>query len=394
MDPGRFASSSSGKVIKVGKGDIAYWSFVPDPLPAELPLNADLFRALSEADRALGELAGLARNLSNPHLLINPFIKKEAVLSSKIEGTQATMLDLFAYEAGQLPLPGVSNTSESDVREVGNYVKALEFGITRLKKLPLSLRLIREVHKQLLTGVRGGHASPGEFRETPNWIGGRNLNDVIYVPPPTDEMRAALHELETYLHQEDSLPPLVRLALIHAQFERIHPFIDGNGRVGRLLITLTLLSWNLLPLPLLYLSAYFERRREEYCNLLQSISETGNWLGWTIFFLNGIAEQSHDAIARSKRLLDLQLDWRQKMTRSRSSAMVLQLVDAFFETPYMTVASVRMALKIKAGVDISYQGAQKIVRKMEDAGLVNRRQRRGYAMYFVAEPIVHIISEK
>jgi Fic family protein len=394
MDPGRFASSSSGRVIKIGKGDVAYWSFVPGPLPTELPLNADLFRALSEADRALGELAGLARNLSNPHLLINPFIKKEAVLSSKIEGTQATMSDLFAYEAGQLPLPGVSNTSESDVREVGNYVKALEFGIARLKKLPLSLRLIREVHKQLLTGVRGGHATPGEFRETPNWIGGRNLNDAIYVPPPVPEMQSALHELEMYLHQDGSLPPLIRLALIHAQFERIHPFIDGNGRVGRLLITLTLLSWNLLPLPLLYLSAYFERLREEYCDLLQSISETGNWLGWTIFFLNGVTEQSRDAIARSKRLLDLQLEWRQKMTRSRSSAMVLQLVDVFFETPYMTVASVRMALKIKAGVDISYQGAQKIVQKMETAGLVDRRQRRGYAMYFVAGPIVRIISEK
>jgi Fic family protein len=220
------------------------------------------------------------------------------------------------------------------------------------------------------------------------------LNDAIYVPPPVGEMQSALHDLEIYLHQDNSFPPLIRLALIHAQFERIHPFIDGNGRVGRLLITLTLLSWNLLPLPLLYLSAYFERRREEYCDLLQSISETGNWLRWTIFFLNGVTEQSRDAIARSKRLLDLQLEWRQRMTRSRSSAMVLQLVDAFFETPYMTVASVRMALKVKAGVDISYPGAQKIVQKMEAAGLVNRHQRKGYAMYFIAEPIVHIISEK
>ncbi len=172
----------------------------------------------------------------------------------------ATMSNLFAYEASQLPLPGASGTSESDVREVGNYVKALEFGITRLKKLPLSLRLIREVFKQLLTGVRGGHATPGEFRETPNWIGGRNLNDAVYVPPPVGEMQTALHELEIFLHSDDSFPPLIRLALIHAQFERIHPFIDGNVRIGRLLIILTLLSWTHLLLPLLYLSAYFERR--------------------------------------------------------------------------------------------------------------------------------------
>ena len=243
MNPDDFRTSTSGRVIRVGQGQSAYWAFVPNPLPPPLTLDTALIRWLSEADRALGELAGLGRALPNPHLLISPFIRREAVLSSRIEGTQADLADLYAFEAGQLALPGFKPApSEADVREVANYVRALEYGLERLSTLPVSLRLIREVHARLMEGVRGESATPGEFRRTQNWIGapGCTLNEATYVPPPVEEMHAALDAFEKYLHTEDELPPLVRLALIHYQFEAIHPFVDGNGRIGRLLLSLLL----------------------------------------------------------------------------------------------------------------------------------------------------------
>ncbi len=393
MDPKRFGTSSSGKVVKIGKGETAYWAFLPHSLPPDLSLGSALFSALSDADRALGELAGLARNLSNPHLLINPFIRKEAVLSSRIEGTQADISDLYAYEASQLPLLPGTNTRDSDVFEVRNYVRALEYGIERLKDFPISLRFIREVHERLMNGVRGGHATPGEFRTGPNWIGGRGLNDAVYVPPPAEEMRHALDAFEKYLHNPKGYPPLVQLALIHAQFEMIHPFVDGNGRSGRLLITLLLLHWNLLPLPLLYLSAYFERYRDEYCALLQSVSEKGNWLEWTIFFLNGVTSQSKDAIARSKRLQDLQTEWRKELTKSRASARLLQLVDILFAVPITTVPFLRTELASTMGSKVSYQGVQNMIKRLEATGMVTARDIKGSARLYKADRIVEIVSD-
>jgi Fic family protein len=248
-------------------------------LPSHIEFDRALVSALSDADRALGELAGLGRTLPNPNLLIRPFIRREAVLSSRIEGTQADAADLYAYEAKQLALPlSSSAASDTDVREVFNYVRALEYGLERLSTLPVSLRLIREVHDVLMKGVRGEFATPGEFRRTQNWIvwPGCTLKDATYVPPVA-EMREALGDLEKYLYADDPLPPLIRLALIHYQFEAIQPFIDGNGRIGRLLISLLLINWNLQPVPLLYLSAYFERQRDAYYDHLLAVSERGNW---------------------------------------------------------------------------------------------------------------------
>lgn len=232
MDSQRFRNSTAGQVIRVGEGETAYWAFVPNPLPPKLRIDWPLAQALSEADRALAELAGLGRTMPNPHLLIGPFIRREAVLSSRIEGTQADIADLYAYEARQLPLPGVETPpSEADVREVLNYVNAMEYGLERLKTLPVSLRLIRELHERLLTGVRGETATPGEFRRTQNWIGppGCTLKEAIFVPPPVPQMHEALNALETYLHsQNDLYPPLVRLALIHYQVEEdiLQPLAD------------------------------------------------------------------------------------------------------------------------------------------------------------------------
>src|SRR5947209_8528158 len=258
-----------------------YRAYLPDPLPPPIRWSSALASRLSEADRAIGRLSGEGRRLPNPHLLIRPFVRREAVLSSRIEGTQATLGELLAAEAG-----AAVERSPDDLREVANYVVALEYGVRRLRTLPLSLRLVRELHEKLMRGVRGEAAAPGEFRRTQNWIGrpGATLTEATYVPPPPDRLMDVLAPWETFLHDR-SLPPLVHAALVHAQFEAIHPFLDGNGRVGRLLITLLLAERKILTTPLLYLSAYFEATRREYYARLCAIIEAGAWEEWVNYFL-------------------------------------------------------------------------------------------------------------
>src|SRR2546428_2246765 len=250
-----------GRRLRCRGGDRAY---VPEPLPPRFEWSAGLAAALSAADRAVGRLAGEGGHLPNPHLLIRPFVRREAVLSSRIEGTQATLGELLAAEAG-----AAVGRTPADLREVANYVVALEYGVKRLKTLPLSLRLTRELHTKLMTGVRGGHAIPGEFRKTQNWIGppGCTLENATYVPPPPEVLGECLSAWEKFLH-DHSLPVLVQAALMHIQFEAIHPFLDGNGRVGRLLFTLFLVERDVLPTPLLYLSAFFEATRGDYYDRL------------------------------------------------------------------------------------------------------------------------------
>lgn len=297
MSPADFTDEKNGRLIKTQRD---YWAFLPNPLPPQLTLSWDLVNQLSEADRALSELAGTARTLPNPHLLIGPFIRREAILSSRIEGTQASLSDLLVFEAS-----GSVDPKAPDAQEVANYVKAMEYGLVRLKQFPLSLRFIREVHEHLMHDVRGEHLIPGEFRRSQNWIGPDRctLMDATYVPPPVEEMEHALGQFEAYLHAPSSVPLLIRLAAIHYQFEAIHPFLDGNGRIGRLIITLLLCQEGALPEPLLYLSAYFERYRNDYYRLLLAVSQSGKWIDWISFFLRGVAEQSRDALVRSDRLL-------------------------------------------------------------------------------------------
>ncbi len=391
MDLRRFQKSPSGRVTEVGQDQAAYWAFVPHPLPPSLAFDADLVRALSEADRALGELAGLGRTMSNPHLLIGPFVRREAVLSSAIEGTQTDVADLYAYEAVQLPLPGLlrPTPSQADLREVLNYVRAMEYGLERLSTLPVSLRLIRELHERLMEEVRGEHATPGEFRRSQNWIGhpGCTLNEAEFVPPPVREMHKALGAFEKYIYSGDDYPPLVRLALIHYQFEAIHPFLDGNGRIGRLLISLLLVHWELLPLPLLYLSAFFDRRRDEYYDLLLAVSERGAWREWVEFFLRGVAEQALDAIARAKRLQDLQSEWHARLTQARASTLLLRLVDSLFTSPVLTIPQAQDLL------DVTYPTAQRNIQKLVDAGILQQVGESSYGKTFVAEKILQAISE-
>jgi len=390
VNPERFQNSPSGRLIQVGQGKTVYWAFVPHPLPPELSLDAELVRTLSDADRALGELSGLGRTMPNPNLLIGPFIRREAVLSSRIEGTQAGLADLYAYEVGQLSLPGLKpSPPESDVREVINYVHALEYGLERLNTLPVSLRLIRELHERLMERARGEKATPGEFRRSQNWIGKpqSTLNEADFVPPPTAEMSEALDAFEKYLHVENSYPPLIRLALIHYQFEAIHPFLDGNGRIGRLLISLLSVNWSLLPSPLLYLSAFFERHRQNYYDLLMAVSERGGWRDWLLFFLRGVAEQSRDAITRAKQLQDLRLAWRERLTQVRVSALTLRLADSLFVSPLLTIPEAQRLLGVK-----QYHSAQQNVEKIVAAGILRQIGKPSYGKTFIADEILKIIA--
>ena len=297
--------------------------------------------------------------MPNPHVLIRPFVRKEAILSSRIEGTQATLGELLAAEAG-----AVVERSPADLREVSNYVAALEYGVERLGTLPLSLRLVRELHEQLMRGVRGDVATPGEFRRSQNWIGppGCTLYDATYVPPPPDELMASLGEWERFLH-DDALPPLVHAALVHSQFEAIHPFLDGNGRVGRLLITLLLVERGVMPSPLLYLSAYFEATREEYYARLLGVTQRGEWEEWLTYFLRGVVVQTEDAVDRIQRIDDLLSDWRQRLANVQSR-LPERALDLFAENPFWTTGG------LVARLDVAFTTAQRAIERLESVGVV------------------------
>lgn len=375
MNPGDFSKQKAGRLIRGPQG---YWAFVPDPLPPHLSVTWDLTNHLSRADRALSELNGLAKNLQNPHLLIGPFVRREAVLSSRIEGTQASLSDLFYFEAAQTEKVALTQKIPGDVREVANYVKALEYALKRIREFPLSLRLIRELHEILLWGVRGEQKTPGEFRRSQNWIGppGCNLMDATFVPPPPSEMKEALRDLEKFLHSTLDFPPLIRFALIHYQFEAIHPFLDGNGRIGRLLISLLLCHEGLLTQPLLYLSAFFERRRSAYYQRLLAVSAAGEWRPWIDFFLEGVIEQSQDALQRTTRLLELWQRYRNKLQEARSSALLLQLVDRLFEVPILSIPATSRFL------GVTHRSGVQLVKKLVEAGiLIEVTGRERYRLY-------------
>jgi Fic family protein len=352
--------------------------------------------ALSDADRALGELAGLGRSLPNPHLLITPFLRREAVLSSRIEGTQASLSDLYAYEvirsteaaqtaAWQLTM----FEPPPDVREVYNYARALEYGLDRLQSLPLSLRLIREIHAQLMEGVRGEHRTPGEFRRSQNWIGppGCNLENATFVPPPVPQMKQALDAFEEFLHAPSDLPPLARLGLVHYQFEAIHPFLDGNGRIGRLLITLLLCADNLLAEPLLYLSAYFDSHRQDYYDLLLAVSQRGAWAAWLVFFLRGVVAQAQDAVLRAQRLQDLRERYREQFQAERAAARLLQTVDLLFARPVTTMPQISKAL------GVNYATATRYINRLEDAAILREVTGRARNRVYRADEILAAIEE-
>lgn len=335
-----------------------YTAFLPAPLPPDPPprLDVEMVNLLSRADRALGRLDGVASILPNPDLFVAMFVRQEAVLSSQIEGTQSTLEDVLQFEVDEKgpDLP-------KDVGDVVNYVNAMNFGLERLKDLPLSLRLIREIHGRLLQGVRGGEKTPGEFRRTQNWIGsaGCTLASATFVPPPVHELHPALDNLEKFLHDAESFPVLIHCALSHAQFETIHPFIDGNGRVGRLLITFLLCQREILQRPLLYLSSYLKARRAEYHDRLMAIRQSGDWEGWIKFFLQGVFEVSQAASETARKILELRERYRQRV-----KAQALPLLDYLFEQPIVSIGMVQDRLRC------GFPTASKYVEKFEKEGVL------------------------
>ena len=376
--PSTPGSRLPGRKVRCAGG---YTAFVPDPLPPTLEWTPGLVRALSDADRLIGRLAGEGGRLPNPHLLIRPFVRREAVLSSRIEGTQATLGELLAAEAG-----AAVDRSPADLREVANYVVALEYGVKRLKALPLSLRLTRELHAKLMTGVGGARATPGEFRKTQNWIGppGCTLTNATYVPPPPEALIDCLGAWEKFLHDR-SLPVLVQAALMHVQFEAIHPFLDGNGRIGRLLITLLLVEREVLPAPLLYLSAFFEATRPDYYERLQGVHERSEWSAWLEYFLNGVARQSEDALSRSERVNSLVARWKDDLAGASQAA--LKLVDLLAQNPYCTVRRVEKQLKV------AFTTAQRAMEKLQDTGILKQVNQAKRDRVYCATALLKILEE-
>lgn len=382
MNPEDFSTTSAGKVIRTPKG---YWVFIPAPLPPELNWNSNLASRVGEAERALTELAWVGRNFPEPHIVVRSFIRQEAVMSSRIEGTHASLDDLYYYETDQS-----SFTDPADVREVRNYVIALDHGLSRLETLPVSLRLIRELHQHLMEDVRGGIWTPGEFRRTQNWIGpaGSTIETAPYVPPPVEEMTEALNQLELFIHASSDLPAIVRVGLIHYQFEAIHPFLDGNGRVGRLLITLLLCQWNLLPQPLLYLSNYIEKHRSEYYDRLLAVSRRGKWDEWLIFFLEGIRDQSNEAIRCIGALQALREKYHQLFSSNRDKVRLYMLIDFLLGHPIVTIRQVQEDLNL-AG----YKIAQRYIEKLQNAGILTEITGKSRNRVFRAYEIMKTLEE-
>lgn len=368
-----------GKVINSPEG---YQAYVPHPLPPMLEWDTELVSTLSRADRLLGMLAREGHKLPNPHVLIRPFIMREAVLSSKIEGTHATIGDVLAHDAGTSVYQDVD-----DLAEVQNYIVALDHGLKQLGDLPLSLRLIREMHGQLMQGVRGSHATPGEFRRSQNWIGppGCTLQTAKYVPPPLDHLADCLAAFESFLHDRQ-LPPLVHIALCHYQFEAIHPFLDGNGRMGRLLIALLLIEHNILPSPLLYLSAFFEATRDDYYRALFNVSSKGAWRDWLIYFLNGVAVQSEDALSRSMRINQLLEKWKLDFSGG-ASVVPVAIVESFAINPYLSIGNVAEKL------DVAYSTAERGVQKLLQANVVKQVHGNKRDKVYCATDILAILEE-
>lgn len=351
----------AGTWIKQGSG---YRAFIPAPLPPTPPIGMDeeIVRLLSVADRGLGRLDGVASVLPNPSLFVAMYVRQEAVLSSQIEGTQSTLEDVIQFELG-----GDGDRLPRDVEEVVNYVHAMNHGLRRLGSLPLSLRLIREIHAELMAGVRGSTRSPGEFRVSQNWIGpaGSTLQDASFVPPPVPDMMTALGNLEGFLHDRESLPPLIQAGIAHAQFETIHPFLDGNGRVGRLLITFLLCEREILQRPLLYLSHYLKAHRTEYYDRLTAIRSEGNWEGWLKFFLRGVDEVSKSATWTARQILLLRENHRGLViARLGNTPHGARLLDFLYQQPIVNVRTVERHL------GCTYATANKLVEQFSALGIL------------------------
>jgi Fic family protein len=368
---------------------LGYRAFLPAPLPPdpEVRVSGELQQRLSEADRALGRLEGSVTTLPNPDLFVFMYVRKEAVLSSQIEGTQSSLQDLLAAEADVL-----ASTTPPDVDEVVNYVRAMNRGLARLAHLPVSVRLIRELHAELMQGVRGSRLTPGEVRRSQNWIGpaGSTLANAAFVPPPPDAVPKALGELETFLHADDRLPLLIKIGLAHAQFETVHPFLDGNGRIGRLLISFLLCERGVLSKPVLYLSHYFKAHRQEYYDRLQAIRDTGDWEAWLTFFLRGVADVSLQASDTARRILLLREDHRSLIAErlGRAAGNGHRILQYLYEHPIVS------ATEVQGLIGTTFAAANQIVQRLVDAGILSEITGQARHRRFRYQPYVELFSDE
>jgi len=379
------AAYRAGRYVSQATG---YRAFLPEALPPVPPvrLEGNLQSLLSHADRALGRLDGSIQTLPNPDLFVFMYVRKEAVLSSQIEGTQSSLQDLLSAEAHVL-----SPDAPKDVDEVVNYVNAMNHGLERLRELPVSVRLIKEIHQRLLKGVRGARLTPGELRTSQNWIGpgGCTLGEATFVPPPPHEVPAALGSLETFIHSGSDLPQLVQIGLVHAQFETIHPFLDGNGRVGRLLITFLLCQRDILLKPVLYLSHFFKRNRAEYYERLQAVRDHGQWEEWLAFFLRGVSEVSREATETARRILALREEHRTAVTTrlGRAAGNGLRVLEFLYQRPVVAVADVQGL------TGTTYTAANNLVSNLASLGILVEATGYKRNRIFRYQPYIDLFSE-
>lgn len=379
------SNSRIGRYVKSSIGGEAYNAYVPPPLPPNPPLKMEeLYLLLDRASVALGRLDGMSMVLPDPSLFLYMYVRKEAVLSSQIEGTQSSLSDLLLFES--IEAPGVPM---DDVAEVSSYVAAMDYGLERLKTLPLSLRLIREIHAKLMSNARGGHKMPGEFRTSQNWIGGSRPGNARFVPPPPDRLMEVLGAFETFLHDDNiKLPALIKAALAHVQFETIHPFLDGNGRLGRLLIALILCVQGVLKEPLLYLSLYLKSNRQTYYDLLQSVRETGAWEAWIEFFLTGVAETANQATNTAQSILALfERDRAAIAASDKSTASVLAV------HTYLQRRPVTNTTRLREACSLSLPTILRSLVTLEALGIVRETTGKERHKVFVYESYLNILNQ-
>jgi cell filamentation protein, protein adenylyltransferase len=384
VDPNDFTEFTFGRPYRDPTARWDFWAFNPEPLPRDIPLETETVLALSTADAALGRLAGAGRHVYDPAMFVRPYMTREALASSRIEGTQASLSDVFQAEASE------EGDTTHDVGEVLNYRAAMEAGLRHLPELPLVGRKVRDIHETLLSGVRGEGKSPGEFRERPVWIGSPTdaPENAVFVPPFDNEMKEAWRDWEEFVNSNPRLPTLVQCAVMHYQFETIHPFLDGNGRLGRLLIVFFLIHRGVLPAPLLYISSYLEQHRRQYYERLQAVRERGEMQEWLQFFLTAVAVQAEDAVARAEHLHDLRERYRAGLAGSRSRAV--EVVDLLFINPVVTVRSVAGRL------GMTNQGAANLIRQLEAKGWLSRltyTSGRGGRNFWSAPEIFAAVSD-
>ncbi len=379
----RQKETRSGRFVPQGEG---YSAFVPKPLPPAPPVSLDpeLLTLLEQSGTELGRLDGIARVIPDPDFFVSMYVRREAVLSSQIEGTQSTLEDLLEREIG-----AGAGDDRTDVLDIVNYVQAMNFGLERLQSLPLSLRLIREIHRELLKDGRGSHAAPGEFRKTQNWIGpdGATIEQATFVPPPVPEMMKALDQLERFLHEESPYSTLIEVGLAHAQFETIHPFLDGNGRVGRLLNTFLLVQRGVLRKPLLYLSYYFKLHRTEYYDRLMAVRVKGDWEGWLAFFLRGVVQTAREATATAERIFELREGHRAAILERGLGENALRLLSELFRRPLINV---NLAAEL---LGTTYPTASRLVSGFEELGILEEITGQRRSRIYRYEPYVSLFDD-